>query len=46
MKRTIGHFNREARLDEIRRRRQNKSAAGLQDSKAGHTTPGSMKDLQ
>lgn len=45
MKRTVGHFNREARLDEIRRRRQNKSAQGLNNAKADNTTVGNVRNL-
>lgn len=42
IKRTIGHFNREARLNEIRRRRLERA------NKTGtykHTTPGLVRDL-
>lgn len=46
-KRTIGHFNRQARLDEIRRRREHgKSPAGLHETKVGQSTPGAVLNLQ
>lgn len=46
MQRTTGHFNRQARLDEIRRRRGLKTAKQLQEEKTvTRTTIGLVKDL-
>lgn len=47
MKRTIGHFNRQARLDEIRNRRlRGKSPEELAKVKSSNTTTGLVKNLQ
>ena len=46
MQRTTGHFNRQARLDQIRRRRGLKTARQLQDEQtSSKTTMGLVKDL-
>lgn len=45
MVRTTGHFNRQARLDEIRRRRGLKTKEQLKDQQSNNTTIGYIKNL-
>lgn len=45
MVRTIGHFNRQTRLDEIRRRRRLKTEDQLKEQQASPTTIGYIKNL-
>ena len=45
MPRTTGHFNRQARLDQIRRRRGLKNPEELKEEKAAATTLGTIRNL-
>ena len=45
MPRTTGHFNRQARLDQIRRRRGLKNPKELKEEKASATTLGTIRNL-
>ena len=45
MPRTTGHFNRQARLDQIRRRRELKNPKELKEEKASSTTLGTIRNL-
>ena len=44
-KRTIGHFNRQSRLDEIRRRRERMRKEGFENAKQQNTTIGVIRNL-